>query len=88
MDTTSTIAIDEALANFRQMMASDGYTLSWRVVDDTAVEVQLEAGPTACADCLSPPPVIEAIIGAALASTPYRVDRVIVPADDGGSDSR
>ncbi|GAA1667690.1 hypothetical protein GCM10010977_13720 [Citricoccus zhacaiensis] len=81
--------IDAALADFRQMMASDGYRVLWAPdpapAPDSATEagtrltVTIEAGPEACADCLSPTPVMEAILQKQLAGTPYTVGSVTLP---------
>nr|RZI35237.1 hypothetical protein BJQ95_02303 [Cryobacterium sp. SO1] len=79
MQASDTAAIDKALENSQEMMAKDGYTLTWHLSGEDAVVVQVEAGPDACADCLSPTPVMEAIMGQALSSTPYRLDHVVLP---------
>ncbi len=77
--------IDAALADFRQMMASDGYRVLWAPDPDSAAEsgtrltVTIEAGPEACADCLSPTPVMEAILQKQLAGTAYTVGSVTLP---------
>jgi len=76
-------SIDEALGKFREMLASDGYDLSWKVTDQDKVVVEIEAGPDACADCLVPLPIMEAIMSDALAPTPYALDHIVLPADDG-----
>ncbi|NDL56512.1 hypothetical protein [Phytoactinopolyspora mesophila] len=75
-------AVDEALRKFREMMASDGYLLTWSKTDGDGVVVRIEAGEGACADCLVPQPVMEAIMSEALASTPYRLDHVVLPASE------
>lgn len=76
-----TAEIDDALAKFREMMEKDGYHLKWTLTTDDKVAVEVEAGPDACADCLSPTPVMEAIMGEALAETPYSLDHVVLPND-------
>jgi len=76
-------SIDAALGKFREMLASDGYDLSWKVTDQDKVVVEIEAGPDACADCLVPLPIMEAIMSDALAPTPYALDHIVLPADDG-----
>lgn len=73
-------AVDGALKQFRDMLATDGYLLNWSAVDNDRVVVKIEAGEDACADCLVPQPVMEAIMTAALASTPYTLDHVELPA--------
>lgn len=77
--TPGAASIDAALAKFREMMAKDDYHLKWSLSDEEKVTVEIEAGPEACADCLSPTPVMEAIMGEALSSTPYSLDHVILP---------
>lgn len=79
MSDQQTEVIDGALAKFREMMAKDGYDLKWSLTEEEAVVVEVEAGPDACSDCLSPAPVMEAIMGDALSPTPYRLDHVVLP---------
>jgi hypothetical protein len=73
--------LDGALGKFREMLASDGYDLSWELTDTEKVIVQIEAGPDACADCLVPLPIMESIMSDALAPTPYALDHIVLPAD-------
>jgi hypothetical protein len=73
--------LDDALQRFRDMLASDGYTLSWSVTDQGRVVVQIAAGPDACADCLVPRPVMETIMSKALEPTPYALDHIVLPND-------
>jgi hypothetical protein len=75
--------LDGALGKFRDMLASDGYDLSWSVTDNDKVVVQIEAGPDACADCLVPLPIMESIMADALEPTPYSLDHIVLPADAG-----
>lgn len=72
--------LDEALGKFRDMLASDGYDLSWELTGQDKVVVQIEAGPEACEDCLVPLPIMEAIMSDALAPTPYSLDHIVLPA--------
>lgn len=72
--------LDEALGGFRDMMATDGYTLSWSVTGQDEVVVRIEAGPDACADCLVPLPVMETIMANALEPTPYTLGHIVLPA--------
>ncbi|MEV1131862.1 hypothetical protein [Agromyces sp. NPDC049794] len=76
-------AVDEALQQFRDMLASDGYLLSWSEAGDEKVVVEIAAGEEACADCLVPLPVMEAIMSKALEPTPYTLDHVILPEGEG-----
>lgn len=77
--TASTL--DTALRKFREMLSSDGYDLSWSLTDQDTVVVQIEAGPDACAECLVPLPIMEAIMSDALAPTPYALDHIVLPPD-------
>jgi len=72
-------AIDAALAGFAQMMSADGYVLSWEPADAARIVVRIDATPEACADCLVPAPVMQAIMSQALKDTPYDVDHVVLP---------
>jgi hypothetical protein len=71
--------LDGALGKFREMLASDGYDLSWELTGQDKVVVQIEAGPEACEDCLVPLPIMEAIMSDALAPTPYSLDHIVLP---------
>ena len=77
----SDTALDGALQGFRDMLASDGYELRWSLSSPDRVVVQILAGPDACADCLVPRPLMEAIMSDALAPTPYALDRIVLPSD-------
>lgn len=75
-----TAALDGALQKFRDVLAADGYVLNWSVTGDDRVIVRIEAGEEACADCLVPLPVMEAIMSDALSPTPYTLDHIVLPA--------
>lgn len=77
----TTAELDDALRGFRDMLATDGYTLSWSVTDQNAVVVRIAAGPDACADCLVPRPVMETMMSKALEPTPYALDHLVLPPD-------
>ena len=77
--TIDPAAVDAALQQFREVLASDGYLLRWTPADAAQVVVHVEAGPDACADCLVPLPVMHAIMDDALAATGYTVDSVVLP---------
>jgi hypothetical protein len=72
-------AVDAALQQFTDMMAADGYVLSWQPTDPDRIVVRIEATDGACADCLVPINVMEAIMANALAPTPYSLDHVVLP---------
>lgn len=81
-NTGSPAVLDGALAEFRDMLAADGYELNWSVSSGDKVQIQIVAGADACADCLVPLPVIEGIMTDALEPTPYTLDRVLLPAGE------
>ncbi|GAA3763842.1 hypothetical protein GCM10022240_15270 [Microbacterium kribbense] len=72
--------IDAALQGFRDMMGADGYLLQWESAGDDRIVVTIDATEDACADCLVPQPVMEAIMSSALADTSVTVERVVLPA--------
>jgi len=72
-------ALDHALQRFRDVLAADGYDLRWSVTAPDRVVVEIQAGPEACANCLVPLPVMEAIMSDALAPTPNRLDHIVLP---------
>jgi len=78
--TEDSAAIDAALQGFRDMMQADGYVLGWEAAGPDTIVVKVEATEGACADCLVPEPVMQAIMSSALESTSVTVDRVILPA--------
>jgi Fe-S cluster biogenesis protein NfuA len=73
------ISVDEALASFREMMATDGYLLTWSDAGDDKVVVKIAATDGACEDCLVPLPIMTNIMAKALASTTYELDHVELP---------
>lgn len=75
------VVVDSALAQFREMMATDGYLLSWSPADAGRILIRIDASPEACADCLVPAPVFQAMMTSALADTPYEIANVILPTE-------
>jgi hypothetical protein len=71
--------VDAALAQFTEMMATDGYLLGWEQSGDDRIVVRIDATPEACADCLVPQPVMHAILASALDGTSYTLERVDLP---------
>lgn len=71
--------VDAALAPFTEMMAADGYLLSWEPTAEDRIVVRIDATAEACADCLVPTRVMEAIMSTALEPTPYALERVELP---------
>jgi len=81
MSATDSAAVDAALEQFRTMLAADGYNLGWTESQPGKLTVNVEAGADACADCLVPQPVMEAMMSQALADTPYELEKVVLPAE-------
>lgn len=80
-ENTDATTVDAALQQFTDMMAADGYVLSWQPTDPEKIVVRIDATEGACADCLVPINVMEAIMAKALEPTPYALDHVVLPAD-------
>ncbi|MFI8593049.1 hypothetical protein ACIGCK_01265 [Microbacterium sp. NPDC078428] len=78
-DVADAASVDAALAQFSEMMAADGYVLSWQPVQEDRIVVRIDATDGACADCLVPQKVMEAIMSQALEPTPYALDHVVLP---------
>jgi hypothetical protein len=72
--------VDAALQKFRDVLAADGYQLDWSLSTAGRVTIRIVAGPQACADCLVPLPVMEAIMTDALGPTRYALDHIELPA--------
>ncbi len=72
--------VDAALQKFRDVLAADGYQLTWSLSQRDRVVIRIAAGPQACADCLVPLPVMEAIMNDALAPTGYALGHIELPA--------
>jgi hypothetical protein len=70
--------LDEAFADIVTVLSRDGYGAEWELNGD---EVVFRVVPTAdaCAECLVPAPVMEAILGDAIEGTGLRVARVELP---------
>ncbi len=77
----SDAVLDGALEKFRELMATDGYELTYSVAGEDRVVVEIVAGADACADCLVPLPIMESIMSDALEPSPYRLDHVVMPAE-------
>jgi hypothetical protein len=71
--------VDAALKNLTEMIANDGYLLRWEPSDGDTIVITIDAGPEACADCLVPLVVMEAIMSNALEGTRYSLDHVVMP---------
>jgi hypothetical protein len=76
---SETTSVDDALASFREMMAADGYLLTWDPAGEDKVVVRIAATDGACEDCLVPLPVMTNIMAKALAPTAYELDHVELP---------
>lgn len=79
--TNAATSVDDALASFREMMATDGYLLTWAPVegDGDKVVVKIAATEGACEDCLVPLPIMTNIMAKALGPTEYELDHVELP---------
>jgi hypothetical protein len=73
-------AIDGALKSLRDVLTADGYDLEWSLAEDNRIVIRVVPGAEACAECLVPVQVMEAIMGDALRGTPYTLDHVELPA--------
>lgn len=76
---STTVSVDRALDSFREMMATDGYLLTWSEVGGDKVVVKIDASDGACEDCLVPLPVMTSIMAKALDPTGYELDHVELP---------
>lgn len=63
MDLTST---QEALKNVNEMLTADGYGLKISGITDAELNLEVVAGPDACADCLVPKDIFASIVQDAL----------------------
>ena len=60
------MTIDEsAIAGLRAGLAADDYAMDVRP-DGDGVQVQITAGPEACAECLVPKPIMRSVLHGAL----------------------
>jgi hypothetical protein len=73
--------LDSALAGAKTMLESDGFEATWEVDPAGGVHFTVLAGSADCQDCLVPKPVMAAIIGDALAGTPWSLAEVTLPGD-------
>ena len=75
--SNTSVAIERAfadgLADIRQTLAADGYTIEARE-EGERVLVRIGATPEACEDCLVPPDVMRSILGKALAVPAAQID--------------
>ncbi len=73
--------LNAALGGFRDLLASDGYLVTWREAAPERVAVEIAAGEGACADCLVPKPIMEAIVSKALASGRFELASLALPTE-------
>lgn len=77
-----TADIEEALRPMAAILEADGYRLAVSSTGDSAVRLEVVAGPDACAECLVPKEVLESIALDHLARAGVRPDLEIrYPAD-------
>jgi Fe-S cluster biogenesis protein NfuA len=55
-------AVEQALGTLRPGLAADGYELRLAEIVDDAAHVVLEAGPSACGDCMVPDDMLVTIL--------------------------
>jgi hypothetical protein len=63
----------EGLETMRATLAADGYAIDARE-EGERVLVQIDATPAACADCLAPPAVMQAVLARTLAVPAELID--------------
>jgi len=78
-DHSSTL--DAALADFTNVLAADGFTSERDLDADGRLRFRILATDAACADCLVPKVVLEAILNAALEGTGYELAEVRLPTE-------
>ncbi|GAA1332756.1 hypothetical protein [Pseudonocardia xinjiangensis] len=74
---------DTALAGLRATLAADDYAMEVRP-HGPGVQVQISAGPEACADCLVPKPIMRSILHTAL-GVPEEAIELAYPGDETGA---
>jgi hypothetical protein len=78
------VTIDEtALAGLRATLAADDYAMEVHA-EGPGVQVQITAGPEACADCLVPKPIMRSILHTAL-GVPEEAIALVYPGDGRGA---
>lgn len=73
--------LTSALSGATTMLESDGFEATWEVDPAGGVHFTVLAGSAECQDCLVPKPVMAAIIGDALAGTPWSLAEITLPGD-------
>jgi hypothetical protein len=86
MDAVSTAAdlnttLDNALKDFTSVLAADGYTSERELDAAGRLHIRILATDAACADCLVPRVVLEAILSAALDGTGLELAEVRLPGE-------
>lgn len=71
--------LEEALQRLRDVLSGDGYGLDWSIGEENRVSIRIVADDGACADCLVPLPLMEAIMSDALRPTAYTLGRIELP---------
>ncbi|GAA1696299.1 hypothetical protein GCM10009808_11960 [Microbacterium sediminicola] len=82
-DTHDRSDIETALASLRDMLAADDYQLTWDLTPSSGVRVRIDAGASACADCLVPQQVMEAMTAQALTGTGLSLAELQMPSHPG-----
>lgn len=81
---SSSAVLDTAFSEVAEVLGSDGFTSAWTVDQEGLVSFVIGAGEAACAECLVPKPVLEAMLTSALEGSGYRLGEIRVPADLAG----
>lgn len=71
--------LDGRFADARQILSQDGFALEWDVDDARGVHARVVATDDACTDCLVPRPVLESVIGGALAGSDHHLSALTLP---------
>ncbi|MGH8868219.1 MAG: hypothetical protein ACRDYU_09505 [Actinomycetes bacterium] len=74
-------SLDGAFADVARTLAADGYQAEWRLNEQGAVDFWVTASEEACAECLVPMPVMQAILEGALEGTGRELGRIEMPAE-------
>jgi hypothetical protein len=75
--------MEAQLAQIQSMLGPDGYELEWRSSGDDSIELEVVAGPDACAECLVPKKVMLGIVNSMLAEVGVTVSGLVYPTDGG-----
>jgi hypothetical protein len=72
-------AVAGPVEEIRAMLRPDGYDVEWRLEAPDAIALTIVAGPSACADCLVPKPVMMSIVDGMFEDAGVRVADITYP---------